>query len=445
MKVAMRKINYLYMRKTFLVGLLSLIVSTSAFAGGYITNTNQHIAFLRMLARGAVIDIDGVYSNPAGLGFLQDGLYFSFNSQSAFQTRNIHSTFGLFPEGSRYYEGKASAPVIPSFQLAYKMGNWAFSGSFAIVGGGGKANFDNGLPMFDSQIIAGLAANGVSSSMYSMNSSMVGKQYIFGLQLGASYKISEYLSVFGGGRVAMVSSGYVGHMTTTANPGFEAYQPALPQIELDCDQSGMGFTPIIGADLKFGKFNLGMKYEFKTNIDIENKTKKNSGPGGAPLAGYEDGVKTPNDIPALLTAALGYEFLPTLRATVEYHHFFDKQAGMAGGKEKSLTGGTNEYLIGAEWDITKIITVSSGYQKTDFGLSDDFQSDVSFSCDSYSVGFGGAVKLSSKFTLNLAYFWTKYSDYTKDMLTGYNGLPLPGKDVYSRTNKVFGIGVNIKF
>ena len=39
-----------------------LIVSIPTFAGGLLTNTNQHVAFLRMLARGASIDIDGVYS-----------------------------------------------------------------------------------------------------------------------------------------------------------------------------------------------------------------------------------------------------------------------------------------------------------------------------------------------------------------------------------------------
>lgn len=49
------------------------------------------------------------------------------------------------------------------------------------------------------------------------------------------------------------------------------------------------------------------------------------GEEGNPLADYKDGVNTPNDIPALLTAAVGYEILPTLRASVEYHHFLIKQ------------------------------------------------------------------------------------------------------------------------
>ena len=115
------------MRKISLIGFVMLIVSIPTFAGGLLTNTNQHVAFLRMLARGASIDIDGVYSNPAGLAFLPgDGLYLSLNGQSAYQTRNIDMTFPLFPEDGhrRYYKGKASAPFIPSFQGAYKKGDW---------------------------------------------------------------------------------------------------------------------------------------------------------------------------------------------------------------------------------------------------------------------------------------------------------------------------------
>ena len=66
-------------------GFVMLIVSIPTFAGGLLTNTTQHVAFLRMLARGASIDIDGVYSNPAGLAFLPgDGLYLSLNKRCSF-------------------------------------------------------------------------------------------------------------------------------------------------------------------------------------------------------------------------------------------------------------------------------------------------------------------------------------------------------------------------
>lgn len=79
-----------------------------------------------MIARGASIDIDGVYSNPAGLSFLShEGFYLSLTGQSAYQTREIDANFPLFQQadgtnGSRLYKGTASAPFIPSFQGLYK-------------------------------------------------------------------------------------------------------------------------------------------------------------------------------------------------------------------------------------------------------------------------------------------------------------------------------------
>ena len=44
-----------------------LCTAAVAKAGGLMTNTNYHIAFDRMMARGATFDIDAAYSNPAGL------------------------------------------------------------------------------------------------------------------------------------------------------------------------------------------------------------------------------------------------------------------------------------------------------------------------------------------------------------------------------------------
>ena len=83
-------------------------------------------------------------------------------------------------------------------------------------------------------------------------------------------------------------------------------------------------------------------------------------------------------------------------------------------------------------------------QFTDYGLSDDYQSDTSFSCDSYSLGVGAKLQLSERADLNVGYMWTNYEDYTK---TGqnYQGTNLPGTNVYSRTNKVFGLSIDYRF
>ena len=443
------------MRKFSLISLMLLIVSTSTFAGGLLTNTNQHAAFLRMLSRGATTEIDAALSNPAGLAFLpNDGFHMSLSIQSAFQTRNIDAScegLGL----NKYYEGKASAPVIPSLFAAYKMGDWTISGFFGITGGGGKASFDDGRPMFDAMVIGGLGAQKIPSNAYSLKSYMDGKQYIYSVQLGLTYKITEWLSAFAGGRMNYFTGGYQGALNASAainlplpTGGTIPAGTELIGIDLDCSQTGWGFTPVIGLDAKWGKLNIGAKYEFMTNLNIENSTKANSlrmiGAAESELADYKHGVNTPNDIPSMLSIAASYEFLPVLRASVEYHFFDDKSAGMAGGKQEYLTKGTNEYLAGIEWDVTKHLTLSCGGQITDYGLSDNYQSDTSFSCDSYTLGFGAKLNLTERAVLNVGYMWTTYEDYTKKS-QNYNNTGLSGTNIYSRTNKVFGASINYRF
>ena len=347
--------------------------------------------------------------------------------------------------------------MIPSVFAAYKKGDWTISGFFAITGGGGKASFDDGLPMFESAAMAGIFQESlgkyiktggkspiVTPDMYTINSAMDGKQYIYSLQLGLSYKITDWLSAFAGGRMNYFSGNYDGYLDAKLKKDFGGTD--LMNLALDCDQTGWGLTPVLGVDVKYGKFNFGAKYEFKTNLNIENNTKKLDYPDSAEdlIGPYKHGVNTPNDIPSMLSVAASYQFLPMLKASVEYHFFDDKKAGMAGGKQKELERGTNEYLFGIEWDVIKRLTISGGAQITDYGLSDNFQSDVSFSCDSYSLGFGAKVMLSEKMALNVGYMWTNYHDYTKKS-ENYCGTNLPGVNVYSRTNKVFGLSLDYAF
>jgi len=150
------------------------------------------------------------------------------------------------------------------------------------------------------------------------------------------------------------------------------------------------------------------------------------------------------DMPSLLVAAVGYEFTPKLRAALEYHFFDDTHAKMYGDRQKTLDHGTHEILAGVEYDINEKFTVSCGGQRTDYGLSDTYQQNTSFACDSYSLGLGGAWNINEKMRLNVSYFCSLYSDYNKTQ-SGYQGTPYTGTETYSRTNHVIGVGLDYKF
>ena len=63
------------MKKLFYSVVLFAVCSSEAMAGGLVTNSNQSASFLRNPARDAVIDIDGVYTNPAGVCFMPNGFH----------------------------------------------------------------------------------------------------------------------------------------------------------------------------------------------------------------------------------------------------------------------------------------------------------------------------------------------------------------------------------
>ena len=71
---------------------------------------------------------------------------------------------------------------------------------------------------------------------------------------------------------------------------------------------------------------------------------------------------------------------------------------------------------------------------------------MSFVTDSWSFGFGAKVKVAKKVSVNVAYFWTNYSHFNKeyDQEISVAGQTIQAKcaDDFTRTNRVFGVGVD---
>lgn len=519
------------MNKLKMACLTAAIASSSvSFAGGLLTNTNQNVAFNRMMSREASIGIDGVYYNPAGVVFLGEGHHLSLNWQLAYQTRIIKNGYDLFknnvnnPITPREFKGEAFAPVIPSLQYAYNKGRWSFQANLALTGGGGKCTFDNGLGSFEKIVgetamgacgLAGAvdgAAKGAlgaaypknifsemfgSDGKYSYDSYMHGRQYYYGISIGAAYKVSDNFSAFAGLRTVYASCNYYGYVRDIKvgnTPLYTVLDPTktdAADILLSCDQTGLGFTPIIGIDYKTGRWNFSAKYEFKTRMRLKNKS-VNQAPSIGNLAGnlrtaliakgvpevvvdnkilgdpkvqavmlgikskfdtalgeavgeYEDGKKIAGDIPAYLTLGAGYAPTDDLRINVGFHWFDDKNATSYNNRNKKLDRGTLEYNAGAEYDINKRLTVSAGWQCTSYGLSDEYMNDKSFVVSSNSVGVGGVIRLTSRMKLNVAYFHTFYEHKktSEESTVGTNTLNYTSD--YTRNNNVFGVGLDVKF
>jgi len=325
------------MKKSIVSFIVFMMTMVSASAGGILTNTNQSVLFLKNPARDAAIGLDGVYSNPAGVAFMPEGLHLGINWQYAHQTRTITSTNPLFALGkkndgksTKTFEGVADAPCIPSVQAAYNKGKWSFQFNFSIPGGGGACEFADGLGSFESavgSIAYLLSQRGLGVEGYDVEGYMRGRQYYFGFQLGAAYKINDHWSIYGGLRALYGDASYRARlsniqvmMKTEADEAYyinfdrfinntiaginkqlgqaelaaslgaitpeqlaaiqaqaeaglvplELLQKYSQGVNLMSNQTGFGIAPVIGIDFKTGPFNFAAKYEFNTQMKMKN-------------------------------------------------------------------------------------------------------------------------------------------------------------------------------
>jgi len=428
----------------------------SVHAGGLFTNTSYHAAYERMLARGATTEIDAVFSNPAGIVWGDDGWKASFNWLFTHQDRDIISTFPLYTDENHThkYKSDASAPFVPSLFASYKHNRWSASAAIGIIASGGFMKYADCLPMIIAPLQAGIYQQtslkygvGLTPDNYTTDASIKAMQYVWGAQISGAYRINDWLSASLGLRFNLYDGYYRGH-AVMSSPSFGE----LVNLQLDCDQSGVGYTPIIGLNYHKGRLNVGAKYEFRTKIRTKNKTNQLSAfVGGNDISNseivepYKDGAYTRNDLAGFFSIAAQYNFTNRLRAALEYHFFDEKNAKTAGEKQKELKHGTHEYIAGAEYDINKTFTVSAGAQRSEFGHTDEWQSNTAFSIDCWTFGTGGKVNVTDKLAFNIGLLYTLYDDDYTVKSDNYQNTGLEGSDKYHRTNYALSIGVDYKF
>lgn len=491
------------MKKIILSIAVIAAASATAFAGGYLTNTNQNVAFLRQPARNATIGVEGAYFNPAGIGFMNNGWHFGLDIQSVRQRRYAETTFAPFAYGvenngkdTKKFTGKTFAPAIPHLDVAYVHNNWFASFHFGVMAGGGEADYDEGLGSFEAPIamlpaLINKISGATTVSGYAADINFVGEQYSFSGQFNFGYKFNSHLSASAGLRLNYVNNSYEGGIyninlkyggnvlpaaqvlggiisnvsggTIDAAAGTAMAGKIVGDKELNCKQTDFAYTPIVSVHYETGKFDFAARYEFRTKVALENDTEINT----TGIAQYNDGLTVRNDIPAMLAVGGQYKILPSLRFSLGYNLFFDKQAKQFGNKQDFIDNNTWEGLAGLEYDINKSFTVSCGVNTTTYGYTDAYISDMNLTTDSVNIGVGGRYNINDRMSVDVAFYKSFYSDYTKtsddyagvghtyytalsSMASLFPGLTedalkTPGTETYSRNSFVIGVGFNISF
>ncbi len=487
--------------KKILSAFSALLLTGSLIAGGLVTNTNHSAYMVRMLSRQASTGVDAVYYNPAGLTNLADGFHFSVNNQIIGQTKTITNDYFFLTEKPTEYIGTVSAPFFPGVFAVYKSGKFAFSAGFNPIGGGGGAEYATGLPSFEKQIanlVPGLQTQLTPLDQGVINATTLdpnfnnvtgydgaiffeGSSIYFGYQANVSYKINDFISVALGGRYVTAKNtykGYVKDVTITASPAalpgsvpapfsgspgnylraialtpYGASQAsslnasasaldAMTNLEADVVEEGSGFTPILSVNITpVEMFNISLKYEFKTTLDLTTTVNNGNDAGGM----FEDGAIKVADMPAVLSAGVGIRPTGKLFIAAGMSSYFDKSNDYDGDKDlevEMIDKNFFEYSVGVEYAVAKMIKLSAGYSGTQTGVNDKYQSDLRYSLNTSTIGGGIGLTLSPMIDINLGGMWTMYQDGSKS--TKITGLP-DTIETYDTETWVVAIGVDLHF
>jgi len=428
-----------------------------------------------------------------------------------------------YNEHMHKYEGVAKAPFIPTLDLSYNTGDrWSFNLHLGMAGGGGACEFSEGLGTFDglfagqlflgaldmlqdevqkaayaytqtaefpalqqavmAQCIAGgitdpaaiqqqvqnaLAMKGLEHVIANYkgfcDGYMKGTNYMYGLQVGASYKALDNLSLYLGVRGIYNKSNYGGYVQDAEfsfNNG-QSYYPLQANengrnyvLSLNCNQVGFGVAPIVGLHWDINdKWSLAGKYEFKTRIRLKNDTRMNKitvlltttqegNPAYPTMSQFADGATVPDDMPSLL--AIGTQFRPTKNVKIGFsgHWIAEKQATKHNNIQKNHDDDTYELLASAEWRCCKWFSISGGWQGTSINMSDQTLNDLNYSLSSNSIGAGLRLYVTPRANIDLGFMHTIYID--RDVTTAnWMNTGLTRFDTYSRKNNGFGVSLNL--
>jgi len=199
---------------------------------------------------------------------------------------------------------------------------------------------------------------------------------------------------------------------------------AATNMDVDAERTGTGTCMIFGINMKpTENINIGLRFETKTSLTMENKTKVD----GSGL--FPDGAKIKADMPAMLAAGVSYKMNDKIRLETSMNYYFDTDVDW-GGTEIDLE---NAYEVGlaCEYSVSKTFRVSLGYLYATSAATKEYQTDMDFGLDSNTLGFGIGYDLSENIGLNLGALNTMYTkaknvwgseEYYKSTLIGSFGI-----------------------
>lgn len=251
--------------------------------------------------------------------------------------------------------------------------------------------------------------------------------------------------------VTQVQGAYntAGNQLTGVATNLDATASQLGDREVDTEQTGTGFTPILGLNFTPNEdWNIGIKYENKTYMTLTNNTTVDD------LGLFPDGAPVNSDIPAVLGIGVGYKGLDWLEAQVSYTMFFDRRVDFGINvrdlsiwksvdpskiRHRDINSSSYEASLGLQFNLSENFAISVGGLYSGMGVDDSFQSDFSYTNPFFSAGGGIMWKITDRLTLDAGVSNVFYQNET----VTFEDPDVPDyKDTYGKTSISFAAGIS---
>lgn len=240
-----------------------------------------------------------------------------------------------------------------------------------------------------------------------------------------------------------------GNQLTGIAGSLSATSSQLEDKEVDTEQTGTGFTPILGLNFSPNEdWNIGIKYEHKTYLTLTNNTTVDD------LGLFPDDDESASDVPGILGIGVGYKGLDWLEAQVSFTQYFSNRVDW-GINVRDLSSWENvdqtkirhrdiekndfELALGLQFNVFDNFAVSVGGLYGAMGAAESYHSDFSYTNPFFTIGGGVMWKITEKLKLDAGVSNVFYQDVTVNfadpVIPSYD-------DTYGKTALTFAAGLS---
>lgn len=402
-----------------------------AFCGGIDNKQNFSAAYVGSLSRNAATDgADSAAYNPAGLTYLENGLYLELDAQPF--------TFDYGHEIDSQTYSASPVLIAPTAFAVFKQNKLALWGAFTINGGGGETEYESG------NIITSMIGNALSAGAFSpyipgdytlTSPYAFAESYAYTFTAGTAYQISDLFSLAAGIRYVTTDKKVDIHGTYGPSDIISKYQ-----------QEADGFGGIFGLDIHpSDTLNIGIRYETRINLDWDTTTNGSNASGLVLLSMFnrEAGKSYARDLPAVL--ALGLEYKATDKLTVKpsFSLYFEEDADW-GTQNYAVDGNSWDLGLALQYDLNPAWSFTVGYMYIDvdmkpenFGIIEMMNPPL----DCHAFAVGTRYRATDRLTLTLSTSGYFYQDDSS------KANPATGKPAvtYDKTIYQGAIGIQYRF